>query len=201
MSRAFDEILAQTNRNLAEHRGFADFLQQVNYSLENHPMLQTTSAAPTGIQLERDYILVRRTDNLIIWEGIGDFDRYESDKAFTTEQLAIANAQQELTEISLPELTPPNYSQLIPRPDICPFELNGDFTLEQEDAGRWHWEGVGGTDCEDYCSEDGHDTQRYAVADAIYQLSLLVDKCSHEAAVTRVYEQALPVHQLVNATS
>lgn len=161
-------------------------------------MVQTTSPVQLSIQLDRDFILVRRTDSSITWEGIGKFDNYEADSAFTTEEEAIANAEQELTEINLPELAPPDYAQLVPRPEICPFELNGDFMLERADDGRYHWAGVDGTACENYCSEDGHATQRYAVADAIYQLSLLMDGCSHEDAVTRVYEQALPVHQLVN---
>ena len=90
----------------------------------------------------------------------------------------------------------PDYTQLIPIPDICPFQLNEDFVIEQADDGRWHWEGVEGTDCEDFCSEDGHDSERFCVADAIYNLSDLVDGCCHEDCVTRVYEQALPVHRL-----
>lgn len=196
MSEAFKKTLTQTDCNLAEHRRLTVLLQQVNYSLKNHPMVQATEA-PTGIQIDCDYILVRRTDGLLTWEGMGEFDNYEADRAFSTEQEAIANAQQELAELNLPEFNIPDDPQLISIPQICPFGLEGDFTIEQTDDGLWHWEGLAGSACKDYCSEEGHSSQRYAVADALFELSRLVLNYDDDQAITVVLQQSLPCDCLV----
>ncbi len=137
------------------------------------------------------------------WEGLGAFAQWESDEGALTYEDACSSAQRQLETLNLSQedgvntcfkTQVPNY--LIPLPAICPFELDGDFTLEQADDGRWHWEGVIGTDCEDFCSEDGFASERFATADAIFQLSLLVDECNHEEAIFRVNQQGLPVHHL-----
>lgn len=136
------------------------------------------------------------------WEGLGDFKQWESDAGALTYEEACTNARSELATLILPELvdladpTSVSFQQLIPRPELCPFELNGDFAIEQADDEHWHWEGLTGSVCEEFCSEDGLASERYAVADAIYQLSLLVDSCSEVEALTCVYHQALPIHQI-----
>lgn len=107
-------------------------------------------------------------------------------------------AQQELASLDL-DTQNLDFTHLLANPDICPFKLNGDFMLEQADDGRWHWEGVTGTDCEECCSADGFASDRFAVADGIFQLSLLVHDCSREEAMFRVYQQGLPVHHLLES--
>lgn len=166
----------------------------------NLPELDYTPTA------NRDF-LVYPLYGLFYWKSYGDVfgeDEYQSANGHSTPSAAEANAIAALSALDIETAdstvaTPGparDYRQLIPIPDICPFALENDFVLEQADDGRWHWEGVTGSQAEDYCSEDGFESERYAVADAIYQLSLLVSGCDHADALTRVYEQALPIHHL-----
>lgn len=154
----------------------------------------------------RDFI-VYPIYGLFYWKSYGDVfgdDTYQSANGHVLPSAAEADAiatlgaiKDDAINMPVPETFPYiDYSQLIPRPDLCPFKPNSDFVIEQAQDGRCYWEGVEGSPAEEFCSEDGLESERFAVADAIYQLSLLVTGCCHADALTRVYEQSLPIHHL-----
>ena len=88
-------------------------------------------------------------------------------------------------------------STVIQLSDDCPYRPEEDFEIYQIEDGQWHWEGL--NDYEEFCCEDGLQSERYAIADAIYQLCDLTGDYSHEQAVAFLYEQGLPVHQFADA--
>lgn len=117
------------------------------------------------------------------WQGLGSYTQWESGTGTSMRKAAFTEAQQQLASLN-------------PLVNIYTPVINRDFILEQTNDERCHWEGVEGTAAEDFCSEDGFRSERYAAAAAIFQLSLLVNNTSPKDAITRVYEQALPVHHL-----
>ena len=115
---------------------------------------------------------------------------------------ATDNALENLKQTAHEMETDNNYTALIPNPDICPLTLGdagdegADFIIYEMDGHGWHWEGNSDR-CGEFCSEDGHQTDRYCVADALFELTQLVLDYDEEQALDTVAAQGLPFHQIL----
>lgn len=161
MTDYLSPAVRQAAANLARHQQFTDLLQAVNDNMK--------TASQTGIQLGRDFVLVRKNHNLglITWEGCGKFSEYESDCSFRTQSEAVENACAELGGLNLPDL---EYTPLISR----------DFTVYEIPGHGYHWESCGRVFGTEYCSEDGFENQVDAVNDAISFLTSIEGEGDHE---------------------
>lgn len=199
MSEYNSPALARFERLLADQRQFTDFLEKVNASIEettgefamNNPYPTTAEIdanLPELPLVDQDFILVRRGNGMITWEGAGRFHAYESDKEFGSKSAAIADAQGELSG--------PVAGENTQRPVLTAAEvIEGIHFAVDLLNNQYHWESIGPFETDGLCSEDGFERQASCVREAKETLAL-VSQLGVDAALAQIDLLALLMSRL-----
>jgi len=128
------------------------------------------TAADMGIQLARDFILVRQADSLVTWKGLDIFEDWVSDQGFATEEEAITNACEELAAVVLPDVD-----------ESEPPVRGEDFIVFGAD-GVYRWLSLGPVFGNEYASEKSFITADDAVNHAVAFLAEVYEDSFFESS-------------------
>lgn len=199
MSEYNSPALARFEQLLADQRQFTDFLEKVNASVEETTgEFEMNNPYPTTAEIDanlpelpligKDFILVRRGDGLMAWAGAGRFKAYESDRGFSTERAAIADASNELSNLDADE----NTQRLV----LTAAEVTEGIHFAVDLLNhQYHWESIGPFEADGLCSEDGFERLADCAREAKETLAL-VSQLGVDAALAQIDLLALTMSRL-----
>ncbi|MGB3766221.1 MAG: hypothetical protein WA947_06645 [Phormidesmis sp.] len=157
--------------------------------MNNYPTTAEIDANLPELPLvDRDFILVRKGNGMITWEGSGRFAQYESSIGFGSETAAISNAQAELSDLVEEDDDNSRPIQASEIEEGVHFEVGKVETL-------YHWESMGPFEEDGVCSEAGFEEKADCVREAQETLAL-VSLLGVEVALERIDRRALLISRL-----